>query len=406
MAKGKSMAIDDTEGSAALASSVNPTIANWQAFNEGLPWLGSGEFPLYTDARVTGEIELGPYQFLNTVAVSNNKTVKSSIVLRYAFHKTLEHPTFTDTDASLYHGGSPPEELAALASLCLGIRLRAGRSIRRFEPNGDPKGRPEEIGDQVEPYFRCSSPPVVPSAVNALPPLELIGHLSSLLTMPVSKTNALIRAARLYQEALWLCEAEPALSWLLLVSAVEAAATQWHTESGDPIEQLKRSKRDLFDYLQGRSDESLLHRVASAFSDTSGATQKFVKFCLKYGPPPPAKRPVPWAQFNWATPSFRKALSKIYDYRSRALHDGRPFPAPMCDSPRSMQGWEAPSETMSAIGVHQSGSTWLKKDVPFHLHIFEYIARSVILEWWKQSAALNVEKSFAGMEQRQDNHVK
>jgi hypothetical protein len=29
------------------------------------------------------------------------------------------------------------------------------------------------------------------------------------------------------------------------------------------------------------------------------------------------------------------------------------------------------------------GSTWLKKDIPFHLHVFEYITREVILGWWR-----------------------
>jgi hypothetical protein len=366
---------------------LNPSVANWQAFNEGLPWLASAEYPFFTDAWVTGEINLGPYSFMNTVAASMNRAIKPGIVLRYAMHREWDYPDFRHTDVATYHGGSAPEELAALASLCLGVRFRAGRSTRRFEPRGDPKGHPEEIGDQIEPYFKCSTPPMIPGATSGQHAIEGVRLLPTLLTMSATKVNALIRAARLYQDALWLCESEPELSWLLLVSATESAAHEWHKEAEEITERLKSSKPDLFKYLEGHSDQTLLMRIANEFADTLGSTQKFVKFCLTHMPVAPSVRPAKWAQFAWSKNKLREALSKVYEYRSRALHDGRPFPAPMCTPPGCLQGWEAPSETMTSIGTHQNGSTWLKKDVPFHLHIFEYIARSAILDWWRRSAA-------------------
>jgi hypothetical protein len=35
------------------------------------------------------------------------------------------------------------------------------------------------------------------------------------------------RAARLYQDALWIVESEPNLAWIMLVSTVETAAKEW-----------------------------------------------------------------------------------------------------------------------------------------------------------------------------------
>lgn len=364
----------------------NSSIANWRAFNDGSPWLASKEFPLFTDAWITGEITLGPYSFLNTVAVSEKGEVKPGIILRYAIHREWEYPTFQSTDATLYHGGSPAEELAALASLTLGVRFRAGRSTRRFEPHGDPKGRPEEIGDQVKPFFQRSTPPVLPSAAAGQHSIDQLTLLPTLLLMPVGQVNALVRSARLYQDALWLCESEPEIAWLFLVSAVESIANEWNQEHGDAVERLSFSKPDLFGYLESHSDSTLLMRIATEFADTLGSTQKFVKFCLKHLPPAPTPRPAEWAQFPWSKTKMREALSKIYEYRSRALHDGRPFPAPMCSPPRSMREWNAPAETLTSLGIHQAGSTWLKNDVPFHLHVFEYIARSAILEWWREES--------------------
>ena len=41
-----------------------PTIANWLVHRSGAPLLGRAEFPLFTDAWITGELSLGPYHAL------------------------------------------------------------------------------------------------------------------------------------------------------------------------------------------------------------------------------------------------------------------------------------------------------------------------------------------------------
>jgi hypothetical protein len=105
-----------------------PSIANWLAFENNQPWIATDEFPLFTDAWITGETETGPYVFMNTVA-SRTKTARPGIVLRYPIYKVPDYPDFRETNAELYHGGSPQQELAALASLAMGIRLRAGSAI-------------------------------------------------------------------------------------------------------------------------------------------------------------------------------------------------------------------------------------------------------------------------------------
>jgi hypothetical protein len=57
-------------------SKMNPSVSNWMAFQQGEPWLASAEYPLFTDASCTGELILGPYSFMNTVAHSTRKVVK------------------------------------------------------------------------------------------------------------------------------------------------------------------------------------------------------------------------------------------------------------------------------------------------------------------------------------------
>lgn len=361
-----------------------PVISNWQAFLDRKPRLSINEFPLFTDAWVTGEITVGPYTFINTIARANQEVVKLGVVLRYYSYLDWEHPDFSKTDASLYHGGSPQEELAAFASLIVGVRFRAGDSIRRFDGR-DPLGTPVQMCQRNRPYFSSPRSFNIPSIAQGQHALDGLNLLESLLTLPVPAVVALTRAARLYQDALWLAESQPELTWLLLVSSLEAIANQWDKQHGNNTERLKHSKPDLFAFLSGLPDQSILAKVADSFAESMGVGKKFVDFCTAFAPDPPPLRPQS-ARFPWNKRKLKAALQKIYNYRSKALHAGVPFPAPMCGPPYSQLGWEAPSEVELGHAIHQNGTTWLSKDLPMHLHLFAYITRTAILKWWEQGA--------------------
>jgi hypothetical protein len=298
-------------------------------------------------------------------------------------HRAWDYPDFRKTNADLYHGGSPPEELAALASLVMGIRIRAGHSTRRFEPNGDSLGTPTEAGDRIIPYFQPPDVPKVPSAAKGQHPLESLNVLKFLPKLSQTEACAIVRAARLYQDAMWLAESDPEVTWLLLVSALETAANEWQKEKGDSLARLEDSKPELYEYLSSLKDESILPTVADYIADSIGITRKFVTFVLKFLPEPPQLRPPEWAQFKWESNRFEKALKIIYRYRSRALHDGRPFPPPMSEAQYVDPSWQAPAEIMFAAATSQRGGVWLQDDIPMNLHLFEYLARNVLLRWWQ-----------------------
>ena len=118
---------------------------NWRAFNAGEKLLGESEYLIYTDARLTGEVTagLGPYKFFNLVPlIEEPGRIRPAVGLRLSLHIAFDVPRMDRTDPSRYHGGSMTDEIAALASLKCGVRLRSGGQTRRFEVNGDPQGRP------------------------------------------------------------------------------------------------------------------------------------------------------------------------------------------------------------------------------------------------------------------------
>jgi len=165
---------------------------------------------------------------------------------------------------------------------------------------------------------------------------------------------------------------------------LEVAANEWQKEQGDKIARLQHSKPDLYKFLVNLEDRSILPTVAEHIADSLGITRKFVEFVSKFLPDPPQLRPPELAQFNWESSQLKKALRTIYGYRSDALHNGRPFPGPMCEAPARLDSsWQAPAEKMIAQATSQRGGVWLQDAIPMNLYLFEYIARTALLKWWE-----------------------
>lgn len=355
---------------------------NWLAFKNKVVLKSISEFPLYTDARIIGEItqDFGPYKLLNTVPITDGPGVlQTSIVLRVELYLGNELPQMKETDTSNYHGGWLPDEMAALVSLCMGIRVKAGDESRRFDIKGDPLGSPQAFRFRNEPTMSLGDKRLkLPNAVGShslekLEPIKLLPKLSS------NEVVAAIRAARLYQDALWIGESEPALAWVMFVSALETGANIWQAQDDTPISKLESSKPELFKILSETGITELPEKVAEQIVPSLGATNKFIKFVLEYLPDPPDNRPPDWAQIPWSKTAMKKALSKIYGYRSNALHGGIPFPAPMCRAEHVIEG--TMSEKPTGLASHTLGGTWVAEDTPMLIHMFEFITRGVLLNW-------------------------
>jgi len=381
-------------GSTDLTQAISnpPVYANWAAARSNRPILETAEYRLFTDAWVTGEAKHGPYLFLNTVVRHQPKLIQPAIVLRIDLHMEFQPPDMTKTDADRYHAGSFPEEVAAISSLALGIRLRAGNLARSFVPRRDPKGIPREYDSNTiaGTVIRSHQEGVVVSSLaEGFHSLEALSILDQLPLLSAPDAVALIRAARLYQDALWLVESEPELAWLLLVSALETAANRWGRGiSESAVERLQDSKPKLHEMLEGAGVPGLVEKVAEEIADTLGATRKFKGFVMEFLPPPPAERPPMIAcQLSWDPTNIRKILGVVYKYRSKALHEGTPFPYPMCSPPFRDTDWAVPSEVPIGIATSAGGGTWLAEDTPILLHVFEYIARNSLLGWWRRSGA-------------------
>jgi hypothetical protein len=413
--------------------------ANWQAWEAGHPPLGGVEYTLYTDAALLmGEARkgIGPYRLLKTGTFSFLPEVPLPAVVLRADHYIHPAVVVADTgdnrvelnieairllgaldpidpdlahqdwprNVDAYHGGQVADELASLISLTLGIRLESGGLTRVFGMDGDPRGRPIEYFRQdyrLRRLNRLRPDRLIPHpSVDSDDPSASFVHLADCVPwlqryfqLRQDQANALVRAARSYQAALWAAaENDPRQGWLKLIGAVEAAAHHWARGDASPVEQLRAVDPELAKRLQAAGG-GLLEAMAERFAPGLRTTSRMLTFTLHFLPPPPEPRPTVGA-LAWSKNKMRKHLNTIYGVRSEDLHAGIPVPAPMCEPPTTVKpeqprssghlsAWtEIPSGEWTAVAT----TVWQAEDTPMLLRTFEYIVRNALLNWWESMA--------------------
>jgi hypothetical protein len=340
------------------------------------------ERALYSDAAIAGELNFGPFSLLMT-HTGGGRVGRSVQVLVFRHRDHLfERPLGQmpeDLDLSGWTGGDIGAQLAALLSLALGRRVRSGGVVRQgFEP-GDPLGHPLASSHVVPALVEPAQAPILPGIArpanvsDAAPLIERFGKLSG------ADAAALVRAAGQYADAIWWADADPRIAWIKLVGALETAANCWdRSDVGDPVDLLKRHRGRLYGRLKA-IDAQAVTIVAEEFAHTLNAERKLLAFSLKFLPEPPEIRPN-IAQVDFA--ELEPALKQIYEWRSRDLHDGIPFPPPLCEPPTA--DGEVAMERFPALGVEGQGGYWPAEVLPMYLHVFAHIVGGALRNWWRQ----------------------
>ena len=296
------------------------------------------ECPLYTDVQIPiAPRKCGPYEVYPLHCGSHVKfaprIVLTSTIMSSVASLDEEQRSINRTDASHYHGGYIYDEMAALISLCEGIRINPGLESRIFDEIGGVRGRPLGFGDLELPHVASFMyRDIIPSLSDARG--SYFALIESLPGLSAEHAAVLIKASRLYQDAMWIVESQPHLSWVLLVSAVETVASYWHKERASKSERLKQFKPKLVERLFKEGGDDLVRFAADQLTASLGATRKFCDFLLKFRPDPLSLRPENERdRVSWEDDVLEKSFKKIYSWRSQALHSGIHFPSPMCSPP-------------------------------------------------------------------------
>lgn len=348
----------------------------------------------YSDSAFEGELrDLGPYSILNPVGGRNPLRTGArspALVLRVDYRIDVDSvldPNDPRTTVDSYHGGWVDDEMAALLSLSLGVRCRSGGLTRAWwGPKADPFGSPAEFHHRP-PYLpppEHETDPVIPGLARRVALGPISDLLSSYPSVPAKDASALVRAARLYQSALWIADGDAHLAWLQLVSALEAVAVRDTKDKRSHIDRIRAGWPELADALSGAPHETRV-RVARLLAHQVKVTNRIVQFVRTYGPQAPARRP-DWGRVSWET--IPELTERVYRWRSRALHEGVPMPAPMCAPPFIHN--DVPEEGAASSGYGSGGASWTQDDIPLLLHTFAYIVRGSIVNWWKTKVPVSV----------------
>lgn len=362
----------------------------WRATENTPEWETIHEFPLFASADFAyhGHIELGPYTLIGIIQDMTDRN-RPALMLRVKTLRDFHLREFDRIDTTSfddYHGGDEADELAALISLCLGVRIKAGSATRMFHKGSDPLGTPVGGFDTRDPLITHTLPlrnrPIIPRALDSKNISNAVPFLLTIPSLTEKDASALVRAARMYQEAIWVSETTPELSWILFSSAIETVAAEWRPNRRTQAERSKTELADHGDKIEECGKTEVVEADAGLLETHRGPTKRFTEFIASFLPEPPPNRPLEYQQVRWERNLLKSSMKKIYDYRSRALHDGTPFPYPMCEPPFKVPN-EDYSEIPQGLGTSAKGGTWVLKDTPMLLHTYEYIVRNAILKWWK-----------------------
>lgn len=360
--------------------------ASWEnikAFASGEPRHERMYVSLYGVESMTGRLEIGPFEMASTSdLLGATDDVRPAV--RMDIHRLppdlVVDGELAKTDAKAYHGGDMSDEVAALLSLSLRARCRTGGRWWSHGIEPDACANPFFV-DRLEPTspLASHSRDVLPGLLGAQDVSAAEAHLRRYSALPGSHALALVKAARQYQLGVWVANEDPNLAWLRLVSAIEVAS---QTLKMPKVTHLERVQDLLpaFAATLGELDPEVAEGIAHTVSSIVGSTRRFLAFFDRFCPEPPMERPAVHDQVDWA--ALPETLKLIYGYRSKALHEGRPFPAPMCEAPRAFDsgvGIERPLG-LSAAAYNAS---WMKGEYPMLLAMFEYLVHGALLNWWE-----------------------
>jgi hypothetical protein len=364
---------------------------NWQGYQAGAG--PAYEATLYSDAALNGAYVvagMGPYTLFNTIATRHGE-LKETLVIRWSSHLpegTYLPSNYKKSATDSWLGLELDQEFAAVLALVLGVRLWAGGVTREFRDENDPAGQPVAFA-HVAPTWQRPRYAVLPRLLDATVFIgDLPTRLARLSALNAAESVALIRAARLYQMAVWVADEDPELAWLQLVSAAEVAADHWYGNKQEPTEALADSQSELVELLRERGGEELVAEVATKLSGVVGSTRKFLEFLTAFAPDPPDTRCEDAFQVPWT--SLRKRLRLVYKYRSKRLHSGIPFPGVLNQPPQSGGGEPVRfMEKPPGVAAITATSHWPASELPMFLWLFEHIVRGALLRWFHESLGSN-----------------
>jgi len=320
------------------------------------------EFQVFADAEITGTAQYGPYELFQW-EFGKARDKERLLCLRITAATETEQGLEQPSKKGYYHGGGSAHELVTLASLYLRRRLKLGPAVRR---NDRPMIFSQELKPIDEQLISGSS--------------KLSGFskwLSQIEKLKPRLHQPFILATKLYQQALDLIEEKPDLAYLNLVSSIEVLLKS-HRLRKPGFKEFDPVLSKLLDEVE---DSNLREKIEKRILNKERfISRRFVDFILKHIDESfwdNENRP----KLGRIEPSdLEKLLKRIYQQRSKTLHEGDPFPPTFFLPPLSN------AELGLSLGMSSGGRRWERKDYVPYPHFFERLVHHVLNNFLKENA--------------------
>ncbi|MFB3895224.1 MAG: hypothetical protein ACE14V_02865, partial [bacterium] len=322
------------------------------------------EYEVIVDARFVDEFNYDTYYITPWEITNKPNGEERRLCLRinqinyYTDNSHLHDPSY-----SFYYNDGLAEEIVALTSLFLRARMRLGQMVRWFDK---PLIRPIRKEWIDKPLINENK------ILKELPDwFKSVEKLNPEYHEPFKK------AAFSYQQALHLIENQPALAYLILVSAIETLSHSIDQKGKTSLFDLDNKlgtivKKVECQELRQELEEAIINQFFKA-------KRKFIDFISEH------VEESFWAKNNRQIHSnqLKDILGRIYDQRSKTIHTGEQFP-PFIFMP--------PEEHESDIPIRENNkeeNKCKKEDLIPYPQFFEELVRHVLISFVKNNQVQN-----------------
>jgi hypothetical protein len=335
------------------------------------------DYELRTRVHLTGNLDLGAIRVQHWELLDRtDSTDPRSIHLRTASPAELRDPGLQPApprDDQYYFPEGLPAEVCALLTVfsrahfvpVRSVTFRGTPLMRRFPGSIEVARTPVDgstfaLGD-LEQLFR-----------------QLTGLREKQRNTGARRLEPFMLACRLYHLALALRHTDPSIGYITLVSAVETLSH----DAPIPMPTLGELNPDLARLVRERFPDGFSAVERAVLGQNRHIKKRFIAFTLAHLPESywadPTRPTEEWARFR-DPDHLTTYLSRIYNARSSALHDGVPFP-PTASFLNNQE------EVPIAGGMQIGNRHWQARELLPPFRAFERIVHHVLTEYLRRES--------------------
>ena len=263
---------------------------------------------------------------------------------------------------NFYHGGGALDELLHLFTLHFGSTFTKERTVR--------------VNDRPSRSLRSGMKPKVEKPKQNLKHAELTVKLAR--NLPSDKKLRFLLALKFHSLGLRQYHSDPELAFISFISAIEAVA------SGHDREEAIGLDNHLSGLLDKVSDIPLQIQIRKVLFQRSSVKRKVLAFFLDHTTDEFWESPERPEEEYLRVPKadFPDLIKRMYDARSRYLHEGIPPPPPLF---RTVNGAEICPTLATQVGT----TIWERSDYLPHLSFIARLVNSNLCEYLRKNQSAN-----------------